>query len=225
MGGRHRSPRRRQDADLEGLEDAARRQAGERHAAYHDGNLAALYDVLFEATRESARTHTAADTDLVLVPRWAVRGANERLLKTMNAPTTGKKGPGASWRDRYRRDCQDYGWYEISQAFRHAGLKGKALLDAVQEVFRDTGRLAGTPAAMRNAIVERVPRTLANAPGRYYRSHYLRDTSLPLASATKAKVQELLDRLNATVRQTRKRSAANRVVGAHRAVAVRQLGK
>ena len=51
MGGRKRAGWFRPDVDHVELRASARRLAKERRDAYGDGNLAALYDELFEAGR------------------------------------------------------------------------------------------------------------------------------------------------------------------------------
>lgn len=228
MGGRKRAGWFRPDVDHVELRASARRLAKERRDAYGDGNLTALYDELFEAGRNTPDDETQADAARVPLPLWVVRGARKELLKVMNARAHGRKGPGAAWQDRYFRDCIEYEWFKTAQEFRRGGVKGVAVLDAVQEVWRDAGPFTDTRHAMRHAIVERVPKALRATPGRYYQSQYLRDKRVPLArpvADVKAEAQELNARINNTLQTARTQITARRAKGARQGAVLRQLGK
>ena len=144
----------------------------------------------------------------------------------MNAPSKGRRGPGASWRDRYHGDCRDYGWYELAQQFRREGVTGDVIFELVSDFYRGAGPLSGAPSTIRKAI-ERVRKRLRSEPGRYYRSPYLRDQGIPLAKGghSKGDVQRDVDRINALLQKNRERIKVNRAGAARRGAVRRGLSK
>jgi hypothetical protein len=130
------------DAELNTAVDDGRR-------SYADGNLAALYDTIWQAI--------AHRTTSVQLPLWAAEAALDVLVLAMNAPRPGRKG---TWADEYYAFRRDELFQGVLEAHRRFGLAGPSLYKAAANDLKEANPFWKVSAsALRNSVARNRTRT------------------------------------------------------------------